>query len=100
VQVIVAGSVLGEKYAGSSFEFKIRLTVRWPFVDPQIYLCQNNWPRHLADGRDLFNEVVGQGGWKKNHTISTLVTLMPEFIEEILDMEEDRDHVIGKFHLG
>jgi hypothetical protein len=91
---------VGEEFAGSSFDFTIRLTSRWPFVDPQFYLSPGNVPSYLADGRDLYNEIVGQDGWKKNYSLTTLVTIFPDYIEEILNMEVDREHVIGRFHQG
>lgn len=53
----------------------------------------------LDDGRDLFSEVVGEGGWKVGHKLYSLIQLIPEFIAEMYLVETDY-YVIGTFHLG
>lgn len=45
----------------TEFAFEILLPIKYPFVDPQI-LCLSNFAHSflsLDDGRDIFNEVVG-----------------------------------------
>ena len=53
----------------------------------------------LNDGRDLFSEVVGEGGWKVGHKLYSLIQLIPEFIAEMYLIENDY-YIIGTFHLG
>ena len=55
----------------------------------------------LNDGRDLFKEVVGEGGWSVEigHKVYSIIKLIPEFIAEMYALETDF-HVVGIFHLG
>ncbi len=87
-------------------KFKILLEERYPFKDPQI-LCLtdflNNETFSISDGRDLFNEVVGQDGWKCDYPLYKLIWLLPDFVEEMLSLsqkKESKTHFVGTFHLG
>jgi len=53
----------------------------------------------LDDGRDIFNEVVGEQGWRVGFKLHTLIQLLPNFIQDMAIIE-DNLHVIGCFHLG
>lgn len=84
-----------------AFEFEIMLPIKYPFIDPQIF-CHTNFAHQflsLSDGRDIFNEVVGEQGWRVGFKLYTLVQLLPEFIQDMAVIE-DNLHVIGQFHLG
>ena len=53
----------------------------------------------ITDGRDLFSEVVGEGGWKVGHKLYSLIQLIPEFIQEMYLVDDDL-YTVGTFHLG
>ena len=53
----------------------------------------------ISDNRDLYDEVVGEGGWKLPHTIASVSKLLPEFILEMYTIKSN-DDVIGTFQLG
>jgi len=53
----------------------------------------------LTDQRDLFHEIVGEGGWKVGHKLYTMIHLIPEFIQEMYLIEDDL-YTVGIFHLG
>jgi len=38
----------------------------------------------LADGRNLFDEVVGENGWKNDLPLYKVIYLLPEFVEDML----------------
>ena len=65
-------------------------------------MCQSSFAHSflwLDDGRDIFNEVVGEQGWKVGFKLNTLIQLLPDFIMDMAVIE-DNLHVIGIFHLG
>lgn len=81
--------------------FQIVMSPKYPFRDPTI-LCLTDFGHPLVcltDGRDLFHEIVGEGGWQIGHKLYTLVQLLPEFIHEMLLLDDDI-HVVGTFHLA
>ena len=83
------------------YDFEIVLSNKYPFRDPLI-LCHTDFTNgmlSLDDGRDLFSEIVGEGGWKVGHKLYSLIQLIPEFIAEIYLIENDY-YTIGTFHLG
>ena len=83
------------------YDFEIILSNKYPFRDPQV-LCHTEFAHQmlsLNDGRDLFGEVVGEGGWKVGHKLYSLIQLIPEFIADMYLIEDDL-HIIGTFHLG
>jgi len=53
----------------------------------------------LIDGRDLFKDVIGEGGLKYAINIYQLIQMLPEFILEMYAIRDDT-FTIGKFHLG
>jgi ubiquitin-protein ligase len=58
-----------------SFDFEILLPPKYPFLDPQI-MCHTDFAHKflsLNDGRDIFNEVVGDQGWRVGFKLYTLV---------------------------
>lgn len=74
---------------------------KYPFRDPQVF-CHTEFTHPMltiTDGRDLFNEIVGEGGWKVGHKIYSLIRLIPEFIQEMMLVEDDL-YTVGRFHLG
>jgi len=85
----------------SWYDFELVLSNKYPFRDPMI-ICHTEFAPSilsLNDGRDLFNEVVGEGGWKVGHKMYSLIQLIPEFIAEMYLIEDDF-YIIGTFHLG
>lgn len=57
----------------------------------------------MSDGRDLYNEVVGLDGWKKEYPLYKLIWLLPDFVEDMCEFSLRREsltHVTGTFHLG
>ena len=85
----------------TDFTFEVLLPIRYPFIDPQI-MCLSSFAHSflsLDDGRDIFNEVVGEQGWRVGFKLQTLIQLLPDFIQEMAIIE-DNLHVIGCFHLG
>lgn len=65
-------------------------------------MCQSSFAHSflsLDDGRDIFNEVVGEQGWKVGFKLNTLIQLLPDFIMDMAVIE-DNLHMIGIFHLG
>ena len=84
-----------------SYAFEILMSNKYPFRDPQV-LCHTQFTHPMVcitDKRDLFQEVVGEGGWRVGHKLYSLIQLIPEFIQEMYLMEEDLQ-AVGKFHLG
>ena len=53
----------------------------------------------ISDKRDLFAEVIGEGGWKVGHKLYSMIQLIPEFISEMYLIEDDL-YTIGQYHLG
>ena len=53
----------------------------------------------ITDKRDLFSEVVGEGGWKVGHKLYSLIQIIPEFIQEMYLIEDDL-YTVGQYHLG
>ena len=84
---------------GRTFEFDLKLTNRYPLVEPQLNLITANLPLQLNDGRDLYNELVGKHGWKQECSVAQLIAQIPDFTAEIL-LSQATNLVIGKFHLG
>jgi len=62
--------------------FQIILTHKYPRSTPQIVCLTPFIPKviSLCDGRDLFDEVVGKGGWKDNYPIYFLCFLLFDFV--------------------
>lgn len=84
----------------NAFKFEILLPRRYPFCDPQV-TCQTDFADpalSLTDGRDLFNEIVGDE-WKIGHKLHSLIEFLPVFIHEMLDISNTL-RVVGTFHLG
>ena len=57
------------------YDFEIVLSNKYPFRDPLI-LCHTDFTSEmlsLDDGRDLFSEIVGEGGWKVGHKLYSLI---------------------------
>lgn len=74
---------------------------KYPFRNPQV-LCHTLFTHpmiNISDNRDLFSEVVGEGGWKIGHKLYSLIQLIPEFIREMYMLEDDL-YTVGRFHLG
>lgn len=44
------------------------------FADPYL---------SITDGRDLYNELVGELGWKQNYPLHKLIWLLPELVEDL-----------------
>lgn len=83
------------------YEFEIQMSNKYPFRDPAVY-CHTKFTHPMiciTDQRDLFNEIVGEGGWKVGHKLYSLIQLIPEFIQEMYLIEDDL-YTIGTFHLG
>jgi hypothetical protein len=53
----------------------------------------------ITDNRDLYNEVIGEGGNKVGHTFASIALLLPEFILEMYSIK-DNEEVIGTYHTG
>jgi len=84
----------------SSFKFEILLSRRYPFCDPRV-TCLTDFAHEglsLTDGRDLFNEIVGDE-WKIGHKLYSLISFFPVFIHEMLSIKDEL-RVVGTFHLG
>ena len=48
------------------YEFEFVCSPKYPFRDPQI-LCHTDFTDEkvcITDNRDLYNEIIGEGGWK------------------------------------
>lgn len=70
----------------TTLKFEIQLENRYPCCDPQIFVLTNFAHRSLslADGRNLFDEVVGENGWKNDLPLYKVIYLLPEFVEDML----------------
>lgn len=58
-----------------NYDFEILMSNKYPFRDPQV-LCQTQFTHPMVcitDYRDLFREVVGEGGWKVGHKLYSLI---------------------------
>lgn len=57
------------------YDFQILMSKKYPFRDPQV-LCHTDFTHPMltiTDGRDLFRDVVGEGGWKVGHKLYSLI---------------------------
>ena len=64
------------------YEFEVLMSNKYPFRDPQVF-CNTKFTHPMlciTDRRDIFGEVVGEGGWKVGHKLYSLIQLIPEFI--------------------
>ena len=104
MQVTVSKEAVSTQLANSTiekYEFEVLMSNKYPFRDPQIY-CHTKFTHPMVcitDKRDLFREVVGEGGWKVGHKLYSLIQMIPEFIQEMYLMENDL-YIVGTFHLG
>jgi len=102
--VTIAGAAVQSSLANKdvkTYEFEILMSNKYPFRDPSVF-CHTNFTHPMVcinDNRDLFKEVVGEGGWKVGHKLYSLIQLIPEFIQEMYLMEDDL-YTVGTFHLG
>ena len=83
------------------YEFEVLMSNKYPFRDPQVF-CNTKFTHPMlciTDRRDIFGEVVGEGGWKVGHKLYSLIQLIPEFIQEMYLIEDDL-YQVGTFHLG
>ena len=84
-----------------SITFEIILTHRYPYRHPQVICLTPFSPIALCDGRDLFHEIVGKDGWKKDLHISEILLFLPEFVEWLFGCPISiLKEVVGTFHLG
>ena len=57
------------------YEFEILMSNKYPFREPSV-LCHTKFTHPMlciTDHRDLFHEVVGEGGWKVGHKLYSLI---------------------------
>ena len=57
------------------YEFELQMSNKYPFRDPSV-ICNTNFTHPMlciTDKRDLFSEVVGEGGWKVGHKLYSLI---------------------------
>ena len=87
-------------------EFEIVLENRYPVRDPQI-TCHTSFTDpvlSLADGRDLYTEIVGENGWQKKLDLFKVIFLLPDFVEDMLDLAQEPrtklEQCVGSFKLG
>ena len=83
------------------YEFEVLMSNKYPFREPSV-LCHTQFTHPMlciTDKRDLFSEVVGEGGWKVGHKLYSLIQIIPEFIQEMYLIEDDL-YTVGQYHLG
>ena len=57
------------------YDFELLMSNKYPFRDPMV-LCHTNFTHPMltiTDRRDLFQHVVGEGGWKVGHKLYSLI---------------------------
>ena len=83
------------------YEFEFVVSLKYPFKEPML-LCHTEFtdPKVvITDNRDLYSEVIGEGGWRLPHTFATVAQLLPDFILEMYSIKDNKE-VIGTFQLG
>ena len=85
----------------AEYEFEFLLSNSYPYRPPQL-LCHTDFGDRkiiLTDNRDLYAEVIGEGGDKLPHTLASVTLLIPDFIIEMYTINTN-EHFIGTFHVG
>lgn len=80
IEITIPQTLIADKVFNSDITFVLHVhSDKFPIIPPRLFCVTLFCFPQIADGRDLFHEVI-QGKWNERMHLTSLLALLPEFI--------------------